>query len=724
MSQTGLIPSLTTVIAYNNFMQLTKEQNALINSAPEGKPFLCGPSGTGKTTVGVQRMLALLSMGIPASSILILTPQRTLASPYQHALEAKQAYSGSPVTLLTLGGLARRMVGLYWPIINDLAGFKHPNTHPSFLTLESSQYFMAHLVTPLLEKGYFNSIVIERNRLYSQIIDNINKSAIVGFPHTEIGERLKSTWIGDLSQLNVYDNTQDCVNLFRSFCLANNLLDYSLQIELFRNLIWPSEICRYKLFSTYKHIIYDNLEEDPPFAHDILQEWLPNLDSALLIFDEGGGFRRFLGADPNTASNLREHCDKTHTFSQSFTSSKNLQTLNSTIKHLQNRDFDRARQKSLSLETLQETLVVPDDELRFYPQMLDWVVAEVKNLIDSGIPPGEIVILAPFMSDMLRFSLNNRLEKFGIPTRSHRPSRPLRDEPAAQCLLTLTTLAYPQWQMLPSKFTLAYAMMQAIDDLDLVRAQLLVDQAYQKDDSANLLKAFDDFPSLLRERITYRLGAKYKQLRLWLNQTNKEEALDIFLSRLFGEVLSQSGFRFHRDLDSGRVTANLIESVRKFRWAMGETSQDSNFTLGKEYLQMLADGVIAAQYLQSWKQSDQEAVFIAPAYTFLMNNQAVDYQFWLDVSSSGWYVRLEQPLTHPYVLSREWTQGQKWTAEQELAVSQEGLKRLITGLIARCRKRIYLGISGLNENGSDERGLMMRLIQNVFQQSLRVADGG
>jgi len=705
-------------------MQLTKEQNALINSAPEGKTFLCGPSGTGKTTIGVQRMLALLNMGIPASSILVLTPQRTLAGPYQHALETKPAYSGSSVTLLTLGGLARRMVGLYWPIINDLAGFKHPNTSPSFLTLESSQYFMAHLITPLFEKGYFNSIVLERNRLYSQIIDNINKAAIVGFPHTEIGERLKSAWVGDLSQLNIYDNVQDCVNLFRNFCLENNLLDYSLQIELFRNLIWPSEIFQYKLFNTYKHVIYDNLEEDPPFAHDILQEWLPNLDSALLIFDKGGGFRRFLGAAPNIASDLREHCDKIHTFSESFTSSKNLQTLNSTIKHLQNKDFDRARQNCLSLETLQETLVVPDDELRFYPQMLDWVVSEVKSLIDSGTSPGEIVILAPFMSDMLRFSLNNRLEKISIPTRSHRPSRALRDEPAAQCLLTLTALAYPQWQILPSKFTLAYAVMQAIDDLDLVRAQLLVNQAYQKDNTGNLLKAFDDFPSLLRERITYRLGAKYEQLRLWLNQTNKEEALDIFLSRLFGEVLSQPGFRFHRDLDSGRVTANLIESVRKFRWAMAETKQGSNFTLGKEYLQMLADGVIAAQYLQSWKQGDQEAVFIAPAYTFLMNNQAVDYQFWLDISSSGWYARLEQPLTHPYVLSREWTQGQKWTAEHEFAVSQEGLKRLITGLLARCRKRVYLGISSLNENGSDERGLMIRLIQNIFQQSLRVADGG
>ncbi len=52
---------------------------------------------------------------------------------------------------------------------------------------------------------------------------------------------------------------------------------------------------------------------------------------------------------------------------------------------------------------------------------------------------------------------------------------------------------------------------------------------------------------------------------------------------------------------------------------------------------------------------------LAPAYTFLMSNRPVDYQFWLDVGSRGWFERLYQPLTHPYVLSREWPAGQSWT---------------------------------------------------------------
>ena len=703
-------------------MQFTSQQQALIHLPTQGKTFLRGQAGTGKTAVGVHRLLALLNQGIPAASILVLTPQRTLSVPYQNALTQKTDLHGPPVTLLTLSGLARRMVALYWPILNDLAGFHNPNQPPSFLTLESSQYFMAHLVGPLFDEGLFSSIAIERNRIYSQIIDNLNKSAIVGFPHIEISDRLKSAWIGDISQLNIYDDVQHCINLFREFCLENNLLDYSLQIELFRNLIWPSQICRQNLFGTFKHLIYDNCEEDPPFVHQIIAEWLPEFDSALLIYDEGGGYRRFLGADPESATSLAVSCDHVQVLEESFTTSPNLKTLSEAIRKFRTATPTRQSPAPLNLDILHQTLIVPDEDLHFYPQMLDWVIAQAEELIDAGTSPSQIVILAPFMSDMLRFSLTNRLADAGIPSYSHRPSRALRDEPAAQAVLTLTALANPKWHMQPTRFKLAYAFMHVIEGLDLVRAQLLVDQVYQKDQGDNLLLPFDTLAAIYRERISYRLGEPYETLRLWLQNTNTEDALDIFLSRLFGEVLSQPGFRFHRDLDAGRIIANLIESVRKFRWAMGNTSPSPKFILGREYLQMVADGVIAAQYLGSWMQSQQDAIFIAPAYTFLMQNKPVDYQFWLDISSSGWYERLEQPLTHPYVLSMNWSFGKKWTSEQEFEVSQANLERLMTGLIARCRKQIFLGISNFNESGSDERGLLMKRIQSLFHQALQGQD--
>ena len=161
----------------------------------------------------------------------------------------------------------------------------------------------------------------------------------------------------------------------------------------------------------------------------------------------------------------------------------------------------------------------------------------------------------------------------------------------------------------------------------------------------------------------------------------------------------------------------LIESIEKFRWAIGAQAADENFHLGKEYIQMVQDGVIAAQYALPRDQHDQNAVLLSPAYTFLLRNQAVDVQFWLDIGSPSWYQRLDQPLTHPYVLSRHWKKGDIWTAEHELIAAYQTLQRISIGLLYRCKKMIYIGMSELDIRGFENRGLLIRIINHILRTS-------
>jgi hypothetical protein len=156
-------------------------QRAVIEAPAHARIFLSGPAGAGKTTAGVLRLSALLQAGVPGDSILMLTPQRTLQEPYLDLLSSPERSPGGDATPATIGGLARRMCDLFWPLCAQTAGFAHPDQPTVFLTLETAQYYMAHLVRPLLDEGYFESVTIDRNRLYSQIIDNLNKSAVVVF---------------------------------------------------------------------------------------------------------------------------------------------------------------------------------------------------------------------------------------------------------------------------------------------------------------------------------------------------------------------------------------------------------------------------------------------------------------------------------------------------------------------------------------------------------------
>jgi len=688
-------------------------QRAIIEAPAAARIFLSGPAGTGKTSAGVLRLGALLEAGVPGDSILMLTPQRTLQEPYLDLLSSPERGAGGDAAPATIGGLARRMCDLFWPLCAEAAGFVHRDQPPVFLTLETAQYYMAHLVRPLLDQGYFESVTIDRNRLFSQIIDNLNKSALVGFPHTEFGAQLDSAYFGDPAQRRVYADAQDCANRFRQYCLDHNLLDFSLQLEIFADVLWPDPRVRSYLTQTYRHLIYDNLEEDAPRAHDIIREWLPEFESALLIYDEGGGHRYFLGADVNTARALSGLCDEQVVFDESHVISEDVQQLERSLAaaiHLSPQVEQEAPARAGGGEVLS---IISS---RFYPELLDAIADETGSLIaDAGIPPSEIVILAPYLSDALRFSLTNRLGARGIPWRSHRPSRSLRYEPASHALLTLAALAHPQWDLRPPKFDVAYALMQSVDGLDLIRAQLMTEIVYRQRDFS--LSSFDRIVPEVQERITFTLGNRYAVLHDWLLAYREADPLplDHFLRKLFGEVLSQPGFGFHRNLDSVRVAASLVESVRKFRQALEPANEDLA-GLGREYISMLQDGVIAAQYLEGWQAENLEAVLVAPAYTFLMMNRPATVQFWLDIGSSGWHERLSQPLTHPYVLARGWPPGRVWSDADEVESGRDSLARLVSGLLHRCRERVYLGLSELGESGFEQRGELLRAFQKVLQE--------
>ena len=535
-------------------INLSSRQAALAKLPLDRSIFLEGPAGAGKTTAAVARLLHLLAEDVAAGSILVIVPQRTLGAPYTDALRRAELPPGGEVTVLTLGGLAQRTVDLFWPMVAAEAGFAHPNQPPVFLTLETAQYYMARVVSPLLDKGHFDSIAIDRNRLFSQILDNLNKAAAVGFAPTEIAARLKAAWIGESSQARVYDDAQACAVQFRDYCLAHNLLDFSLQYELFMQHLWPLPACRDFLTGQYSHLIVDNVEEDTPAAHDVLAEWLRRCRSALVVFDADAGYRRFLGADPQDAYRLKDFCRDQVRMTGSHVNSRNLQAVERHLiralgrsrrsgsgterPYAEELSFEQPGTATTSAPASQNsdaaTPALPEprpdaasrgplaalsfSSHRFHPEMLDWVADEIASLVDDkGVTPSEIVVLTPFLSGALRFSLTFRLEARNIAVRSHRPSRALREEPATGCLLTLVALAHPAWGLVPSHADVTNALVQAIDGLDLVRAHLLVSIAYRTKGGTPVLGAFSAIEPEMQERITFVLGQRYERLRAWLS---------------------------------------------------------------------------------------------------------------------------------------------------------------------------------------------------------------
>lgn len=701
-------------------MRLHKRQSEIVKAPLNKKIFLEGMAGAGKTTVGVRRLRHLITSKVPAESILVLVPQKALAIPYDEEIRDPKRKAGGNVTVHTIGSLAFHMVDLFWPLLasNPEIGFGSPNGRPNFLSLELVQYYMTKSVGEEIEnRDFFNSVHINRNRLFSQIVDNLNKAAVIGFDYREIGERLKEAWRGDINQRYIYDDAQECANIFREFCLNHNLLDFSLQVTLFIDHLLELKAPRKYLFKRFKHLIVDNIEEDNPATHTLLQTWLPDCQSALIIYDTQAGYRRFLGSDADNAYTLKTFCDEQVSYEKTFVMSDDLQALDVEFARVFQRESGLNQQKVKG--NPRDALIYTDS--RYHPQMINWVAENIASLIhDEGVPPREIVILAPLLSDSLRFALMHRFDEMEIPARSHRPSRALREEPAARALITLAKLAHPQWELPATSFDVTYALMSIIQQFDLSRARLLTEIVYKK----GKLHPFENIKSDFQRRITYDFGALYDTLYTWLEDYQASEEpvmLDVFFSRLFGEVLSQPEYGFHKDFDASKVAKNLVDSAKNFRWTVRAVNPD--IEIGKEYLQMVDSGVIADLYIRDWRVSEEDSILIAPAYTYLMSNQPVDYQFWVNVGSNAWAQRLYQPLTHPYVLSMQWQRGQIWTDADEVEANQDALFRLASGLVKRCRKRIYLGFSQFGEQGFEQRGDLLEAIQRILRDLSMTPEG-
>jgi hypothetical protein len=678
-----------------------------------------GPFGVGKTSFAIETLFAWLNDGVPPENILVMVPQRTLAEPYWAALRGADYGPLGSVDVRTVNGLAKDMVNIYWPLVAEEAGFAEPERGPHFLTLETAQYAMADFVDRAVENGEFDAINVSPQQIARQIVDNLGKAALMGIDYRQIPDLLAAAWGPDRPRKRVlaYQAAGRVADAYRQYCLHYRLLDYSLQIECFARLLRLSDFSG-AFFGAQTHLIVDHVEEEDAFTHSLIRDWLPRLDAALLVYEQDGGYRVFLGADPEGGRELADHCEGVLTTYESYYTSPGLEALLDEVAY----SFARP-----GAEPAPEGSDLAFDFAfhSYYPQMIDWVADRIDHLVhEQGVAPKEVAVLAPFLSDALRFSLGQKLDRRGIPHVSHRPSRALRDEPAARCVLTLAALAHPEWGERPPQADVAQALHLAIDGLDPVRAALLAKVVYRPGGD-EVLTSFDRITPQMQARITYTVGQRYDHLRGWLVATASEEAiaLDHFFSRMFGELISQPGYGFHDDAEAGRVVAELVESARKFRQSLYADESVDPVEIGRRYFTIVKQGLLAALYVASWRDEQADAVFMAPAYTFLLRNRAVDVQFWLDVGSVGWWERLDQPLTHPYVLSPNWPAGRTWTDSDEVVRQQEMLYKIVSGLIRRCRSHIYLALSDLGEQGYEQRGPLLRVFQQILRRHPQPVEG-
>ncbi len=671
--------------------------------------FLTGPAGAGKTGLATERILELVAAGVAPEQILLLTPQRSYTLHYQDAFDRATWYR---LGKATIGGLAGRIVALFWPLVTTQ---KYPfsgEVAPSFLTYEVAQFFMSQVVSPLIEQGYFTDLRLTRPRLYSQLLDNLNKAAANSIPLEEVGTYLRDAAGLSDDDDHRYEDIAQTIKDYRNYCAQHNLLDFSLYLELFGELLDRSPEVQAYLAGRYKHLVYDNCEEDIPLAHDVVKKILPGLESALILFDNDAGYRRFLGANPASALTLKSSCSAHIDLPEVLGLPEGLRLFgNLLVEEIRGGDLDDVPAED---GNDQRYFVYSD---RLHHNMVARAIQQVAALVDDGVAPGDIVVISPFLSDSLHYGLSVELDHHEIRHHVHRPSRDLLDEPTVKILLSFAILAHPHWNLpRPSHEAVTYMLNRLLGDADLVRSALLTSGVYEFVHDGVGLKPFEELSADLRDRITYVVGEQYERLRKWIigYVDGEDLPIDHFFSRLFGELVSQARFGFYKDLEAGADVGRLVESARKFRQAVSQVLDIEERPVGAAYIEMVQQGVISAFYSINWEDSP-DVLLITPVHTFLLKNKSYKHQIWLDVGSTSWHKRIHQPLTNPYVLTRSWRKGQRWSSDLEQFHEVERLSSIMRGLINRCSETLYICFSELSAYGQEQTGVLREVVSNVMR---------
>lgn len=669
--------------------------------------FLSGPLVAGQRQALIERLRFLLAAGVPGYAILVLLPDRSTARRFRQEVDLLDLGPYGAVDLQTYYGLASRLIRLFWPLVAGSAGFAAPERPPVFLNYETAQYLMGELTEPLLAQGYFEGLAMRPQRILSQLLDDLNKAAVSGFALAEVAPRLCQAWTGEQSRLRLYDHVQTCIELYRGHCLQHGLLDASLVFDVFnRHLVAKDEFWRY-FTERFRHLLVDSTEELVPVAHDLVRRILPQCESALLAGDVEAGFRIFLGVDAPGAAELQQACQETIAVAPATCADPHLVAFAARIgeKLGQGKAEDVAGSPRQAIVDLVQT--------RYRSQMIAAVSRQIGQLIDRGVAPGEIAVVAPHADGVLRFLLAETFRAADIPFAVIRRYETLREEPVVRACLTLAILAHPEWGQSLSLFDLSEALQRALKPLDPLRAELVARHLYDLR-SGQLINA-SELNANMRERIGFVAVERYEVLRGWIEAYRQEApgAFDHFLRRLFGEVLSHSEL----EPDDAQVYSKLIASASSFRQA-APAMDLMGTAIGQRYVEMVLAGVVAAQYLTDvdLEEAPESIALVAPVYTYLLSGHIARYQFWLDIGSMSWWDPLHQPLTNHYVLTRRWDREERWTDAVDFSIRNKNLYRLVRGLCLRCKNGIYLCASDSEGRGEVQDGPLMMAVQQVLQE--------
>ncbi len=638
-----------------------------------------GRAASGLTTCLIDKLKDLAGRCPRTDGILFLTLNKPNMNYIKENINL-QADTGINIT--TFPRFITDELVLFWPLViqscKDIPGGR---STPVLIDSLTSHDIMRRIVEKLQLGGAFADVKSTSDSISLEIMHNLSRAVFSLRDYHDIS--------GVLSKANpnrdksIYEDMQKALDKYIDILKKSGFIDYGLAMHLYGKCLLNNDIYRRYFKNTYRYLFADNLEESVPAMVHFISIFLDDFDEACLTFSTDGGYTTVLGASPDYALKQLEGRCEVKQMGNAYNCPNDIKDLADTLE----KNICGATDASCST-------FVRLIECEYKSDMMTAAVGEVRKLVSSGLKPGEISLIAPYLDPVTEELLLSGLKSQGIPGLALTNTGRLIDQPFIGIVVTLTMLAHPWWGIHPSHSELAETF-RVCFNMDPVRASILADVAQNKKSLSHL-----SCQDLMR--VGFATNAKYESLLDWLGSYTQEIPIDEFLEKLLWDYL----IPLPAAQDNILATRRLIDMAASYKKTMEIMQPDKMYDA--DFIKSVKRGIKGMEILG---EKPRDAVVIATPYSYLMNPIISAAQIWLDVSDKDWEDSGVRSLSNPYLFHPGY--GGIWDTCQEEQCSRKMLCCRVVNLTKHCTGSLTVINCRLTAGFSEQNGMLVDYLKNA-----------
>jgi hypothetical protein len=439
-----------------------------------------------------------------------------------------------PVRGKTPLGFFQDEVILFWPLLIQLLQLKAQ--FPVRLRPETEQELATKLWRSQLNQEIFQAAGVNEYRFVRRVLDLLALAAYSGTACEDIGNVLET----GLEQQQQPQLMASLLLQWRNWCLERGFVTYGIITELYTQHLLPNASYQQHLAKRYQAVLADDVDDYPGVTRRLFELLLDGGAQGAFTYNPEGGVRVGLGADPNYMEGLAARCRLEMLTPQPGNSLAD--TLSTPILSLvaEPARFVRLPPSVQLIQTFSRATLLRE------------TAEEIIKVIKQGLlKPEDVVVIAPGLDAIARYTLVEILSKQNIPVESLNDQQPLISSPIIRALLTTLALVYPGLGRLVNRDAVAEMLVMLspkdvfedaetarraegekenvpasphcsvpVSSIDPVRAGLLADYCFQPHPEVPNLLPVKSFPRW--DRLGYAASTAYEQILQWLEQQRQQ----------------------------------------------------------------------------------------------------------------------------------------------------------------------------------------------------------